>query len=119
VQSEGLYPLAVTARVPGTSGSIQLERIEGGRTLMVVELSGLPPPQQIASDLTDFVVWLEDATGAQVNVGPMRYDRARARANLLTTTHLRSFTVRVTGERTSDSQTPSDVVLASRNVTTH
>jgi hypothetical protein len=119
VQAAQTYPLAATPTAKGVAGSVQLERVEGGQTLVVVELEALPPPEHFASGLTEFVVWLEDATGARVKAGPLRYDRDHQAGSLFSTTHFSAFTVRVTGERDVHSETPSDVILATRAVTTH
>jgi hypothetical protein len=119
VQAARTYPLASTRAAPGVAGSVQLEQAEGGQTLVVVELEGLPPPEHFASGLTEFVVWLEDAKGARVKAGPLRYDRDHQAGSLFSTTHFSAFTVRVTGERDAHSDTPSDVLLATRKVTTH
>jgi hypothetical protein len=117
IQAVRTYPLAASANAPGVSGSVQLERVEGGQTLVVVELEKLPPPERFASGLTEFVVWLEGPEGARVNAGALRYDRAHQAGSLLATTQFPAFTVRVTGERDARSDTPSDVLLATRAVT--
>jgi hypothetical protein len=117
VQSASSYPLTPAQAAPAVSGVVQLERAEGGHTLVIVELRDLPPPEHFASGLTEFDVWLTDSQGRAVKLGALRYDRPRLLGNLLGTTPLRAFTVRVTGERHSQAQTPSDVVVASRKVT--
>jgi hypothetical protein len=117
VQSASTYPLTPEKAAPAVSGVVQLEGAEGGHTLVVVELRDLPPPEHFASGLTEFAVWLTDAQGRAVKLGALRYDRARLSGSLLGQTKLRAFTVRVTGERHSQAQTPSDVVVASRKVT--
>ena len=117
VQAARTYPLSAGPAAPGVAGSVQLERVEGGQTLLVVELEHLPPPERFASGLTEFVVWLEGEKGARVKAGPLRYDREHQAGSLLATTQLAAFTVRVTGERDARSDTPSDVLLATRTVT--
>src|SRR5689334_20269837 len=76
------------ARPAGMAGSMSVERIEGGRRLVVLQLEQLPPPERIAPGLREFVVWLEDPKGGEVNVGTLRYDRANHSGNLLATTDL-------------------------------
>jgi hypothetical protein len=117
VQAANRYALAPAHAAPGVSGVVQLELAEGGHTLLVVELEHLPPPEQLGSGLTEFAVWLTDAHGREVNLGALRYDRARQAGSLLATTPLRAFTVRVTGERHPNPDAPSNVVVASRKVT--
>ena len=100
----------------GMVGSLSVERIEGGQHLVVLQLEQLPPPERIAPGLREFVVWLEDPRGGEVNVGTLRYDRANHSGNLLATTDLSAFTVRVTGERDARAAEPAGVLLAERRV---
>jgi hypothetical protein len=97
-------------------GSLSVERIQSGQRVVVLQLTQLPPPERIAPGLREFVVWLEDARGAEVNLGTLHYDRAHHSGNLLATTELSAFTVRVTGERDARTVAPSAVVLAERRV---
>jgi len=103
----------------GMVGSLSVERIEGGQHLVVLQLEQLPPPERIAPGLREFVVWLEDPRGGEVNVGTLRYDRANHSGNLLATTDLSAFTVRVTGERDARAAEPAGVLLAERRVVTN
>lgn len=98
----------------GMVGSLSVERIEGGQRLVVLQLEQLPPPERIAPGLREFVVWLEDPNGGEVNVGTLRYDRANQSGNLLATTALPAFTIRVTGERDARAAEPAGVLLAER-----
>ncbi len=119
VQATQTYPVVSRADTPslsGLSGSISVERIEGGLRLLVLSLERLPPPERIAPGLREFVVWLEDARGGEVKIGTLRYDRAHHSGNLLATTELTAFTVRVTGERDGRAAAPSGVLLAERRV---
>jgi len=104
---------------PGMVGSLSVERIEGGQHLVVLQLEQLPPPERIAPGLREFVVWLEDPRGGEVNLGTLRYDRANHSGNLLATTGLSAFTVRVTGERDARAVEPAGVLLAERRVVTN
>jgi hypothetical protein len=101
------------------TGQISVERIEGGQKLVVLQLERLPPPERLAPGLREYVVWLQDPRGAAVKVGTLDYDRAHQSGNLLATTDLPTFTVRVTGERDASASQPSGVLLAERNVLTH
>ncbi|MDB4972323.1 MAG: uncharacterized protein JWN48_664 [Myxococcaceae bacterium] len=101
---------------PKPVGSLSVERIEGGQRLVVLQLDQLPPPERIAPGLHAFVVWLEDPRGGEVKVGTLHYDRAHRSGNLLATTELSAFTVRVTGERDDRASEPSGVLLAERRV---
>ena len=118
MQATHTYPVTSPSQ-PGVVGSLSVERIEGGQRLLVLSLSELPPPERLAPGLTEFVVWVEGPHGNEVKVGALHYDRARRSGNLLGTTDLTSFTVRVTGERDGRAEQPSDVLLAERHVVTN
>jgi hypothetical protein len=118
MQATQTYPLVAHAQT-GLVGSLSVERIEGGQRLVVVELSQLPPPERIAPGLKEFAVWLEGPEGTKIKAGMLRYDRERRSGNLLATTDLTAFTVRVTGERDIHAVTPSGVLLAERRVVTN
>jgi hypothetical protein len=111
------YPLLSQGAAQQAVGSLSVERIEGGQRLVVLQLDRLPPPERIAPGVREFVVWLEEPHGKRVNVGTLRYDRDRHSGNLLATTELSTFTVRVTGERNGQAMEPSGVILAERRVT--
>ena len=97
-------------------GSLSVERIQSGQRVVVLQLTQLPPPERIAPGLREFVVWLEDGRGAEINLGTLHYDRAHHSGNLLATTELSAFTVRVTGERDARTAAPRGVLLAERRV---
>jgi hypothetical protein len=119
VQATQTYPLVLHPQAPSAIGSVSVERIEGGQRLLVLQFDGLPPPERIAPGLREFVVWLEDSRGAEVKVGKLRYDRDHRSGNLLATTELTAFTVRVTGERDAQAAQPSGVRIAERKVFTN
>lgn len=94
-----------------------MERIEGGQRLVVLELTQLPPPERLQSGLTSFVVWLhEEGASAPTMAGTLHYDRERQSGNLMATTPLSSFTIRVTAERQRRPSAPSQVLIAERSV---
>ena len=111
-----VYPLGPENGTATLNGSLSVERVEGGEQLVVVQLSDLPPPERLGVGLREFVVWLRDPTGLDVKAGTLRYDRAHQSGNLMATTHLRAFTVQITGERDAGVNAPSSVLLAERKV---
>lgn len=115
VQASQIYALE-TAPERG-SGSVQVERIEGQQRLLVVQLDELPAPESLGAGLHVFTVWLSDLQGRTVKAGQLRYDHARRSGNLIATTDLSTFTVRITGERDADANAPGQVLLAVRKVT--
>jgi hypothetical protein len=119
VQATQRYVLSTPNEAQGAAGSVSVERIEGGERLVVVELDSLPPPEQLGPELRTFVVWVEATDGSRVKAGSLRYDRALRSGSLMATTALPSFTVRVTGERDENVDTPSAMVLAERKVSSN
>jgi hypothetical protein len=119
MQAAQTYALAPHSPAQGTTGSLSVERIEGGQRLVVLQLAQLPPPERLAPGLREYVVWLEDPHGAEVKVGTLDYDRTRQSGNLLATTDLPTFTVRVTGERDANTTQPTGVLLAEHSVVTN
>jgi len=119
VRAAQTYTLVPQGAPSSTVGSLSVERIEGGQRLVVLQFDGLPPPERIAPGMREFVVWLEGPQGKKVKVGTLRYDRDHRSGNLLATTDLRAFTVRVTGERDARASEPSGVLLAERRVVTN
>ena len=120
VQAAQRYPLRSTLNeAASTTGTLSVERVEGGQRLVVVQLSDLPPPERIAPGLKEFVVWLSSPSGKPQNAGALEYDRAHQSGSLLATTSLGTFTVTVTGERDPGARSPSGVLLAERRVVTN
>ena len=120
VQAAQRYPLHSTLdEAMATTGTLSVERVEGGRHLVVVQLNELPPPERIGPGLKEFVVWLSAPSGKPENAGALEYDRAHQSGSLLATTSLGTFTVTVTGERDPGARSPSGVLLAERKVVTN
>jgi len=116
VQASQDYPLVTKASAEGAQGSVQIERIEGEQKLVLIELEGLKAPERLGAGMREFVVWVQGEDGQNVRAGTLRYDRALKSGNLMATTSLPRFTVRVTGERDANVTTPSSVLLAERKV---
>ncbi len=116
MQAAQSYTLVTGANADGATGSIEVERIEGGNKLVIVELDKLPPPERVGAGMREFVVWVEGEDGSRERAGTLHYDRAAKAGNLMATTALPRFTVRVTGERDANVTTPSSVLLAERKV---
>lgn len=120
VQAAQSYPLhSALDQAASASGTLSVERVEGGQRLVVVQLSELPPPERIGPGLTQFVVWLAAPSGKAEKAGALSYDREHQSGSLFATTSLGTFTVKVTGEREPDARTPSEVLLAERKVVTN
>lgn len=116
VQAAQSYPLRGKLPEASVTGSLSVERVEGGQRLVVVQLSELPPPERIGPGLKEFVVWLSSPSGKAERAGALSYDRAHKSGSLFATTSLPSFTIQVTGERDASASAPSDVLLAEHRV---
>jgi hypothetical protein len=110
------YPLSALPHTAFGQGSVEVERIEGGQHLVVVELDALEPPETLAQGVDEYVVWLEDARGKRVRAGTLRYDRGNKSGNLMATTDLSTFTVRVTAEGPKNGGAKTSVLVAERRV---
>lgn len=120
VQASQSYPLRSSLNsASSVTGSVSVERVEGGQRLVVVQLNELPPPERVGPGLTEFVVWLAPPSGQRVKAGALHYDRAHQSGSLFATTTLAAFTVQVTGERGQSVDAPSSVLLTERKVVTN
>ncbi len=119
VQAAQSYPLRSKLPDATVTGSLSVERVEGGQRLVVVQLSELPPPERIGPGLKEFVVWLSSPSGKAQRAGSLSYDRSRQAGSLFATTPMANFTIQVTGERDPAARAPSEVLLAERKVSTN
>lgn len=101
------------------TGSVSVERVEGGLRLVVVQLTRLPAPERLGAGLTKFVVWLRQPSGETVRAGELNYERDHLSGSLFATTSLVNFTVQVTGESDPSARTPGAVLLTERTVVTN
>jgi len=115
-QASQRYPLVTGTDAQGATGSLEVERIEGGEKLVMIELDKLVPPERLGAGMREFVVWVIAEDGSRVRAGVLRYDRSRQAGNMMATTKLPRFTVQVTGERNASPATPSSVLLAERKI---
>ncbi len=116
MQAAQSYPLVTASNAHGATGSVEVERIEGGQKLVIIELDKLPPPERVGVGMREFVVWVIAEDGSRERAGTLKYDRTTRAGNIMATTARSRFTVRVTGERDANVTTPSSVLLAERKV---
>jgi hypothetical protein len=119
VQAAQSYALRSKLPEASVTGSLSVERVEGGQRLVVLQLSELPPPERIGPGLKEFVVWLSAPSGKAQRAGALSYDRAHQSGSLFATTNLAAFTVQVTGERDPAASAPSNVLLTEHKVSTN
>jgi len=110
------YIVVGTNRAPGADGTVQVEEIEGGNSLVTVSLSSLPPPGRLGDGMTAYVVWIEGDGQPPVKAGLLQYDEETRQGNMMATTPLTQFDLRVTAERDGEAESPSEVVAVQREV---
>lgn len=104
-----------TARAPGADGTVQVEEIEGGNSLVTLSMTNLVPPSRLGDDLRTYVVWFQDG-GRPVKAGTLEYDEDTRAGSMMATTPLSEFTLKITAESAATVTSPGDVVVAERRV---
>lgn len=103
-------------------GTVTIERIEGGHSLVTVALGDLSPPDHMGDGMSTYVVWFigQDRAGqAQVvRGGELDYDAERRQGLMHATTPLQAFELKITAERGPSVTAPSDVVVGTLSVPT-
>lgn len=109
------YILTGTNHSVGTDGRVEVDEIDGGNSMVTIELEHLPPPGRLTESATCYIAWFQLA--GQVNkAGVMEYDDGDRTATVMATTPENEFTVIVTAESTTDVAAPSDYVVARQAV---
>lgn len=110
------YALLGTTRAAGADGMIQVEAIEGGNQMVTLAIDHLPPPARLGPEMTSYAVWFQSRGRAPQKAGLLEYDDDTRSGRMMATTPLSRFTLKVTAERDRSSISPSDVVVATREV---
>lgn len=110
------YAVVGSPRAAGTDGLLQLEEIEGGNRMLTLVLDHLPPPSRLAEGMTAYAVWVVPANGTPTKAGNLEYDEDARQGRLMATTPHAQFTLKVTAEADGTAVTPSDVLVADREV---
>ncbi|MFW5876288.1 MAG: hypothetical protein ACOCXM_06090 [Myxococcota bacterium] len=110
------YAIVGTARAPSADGTATVEQIEGGNSLVTVQMEHLPPPDRLGEGLKMYMVWFEDSNQPAVRAGGLGFDEDKREGSMMATTPLNKFVVKVTAEKSLNVSTPSEVVVAKRKV---
>ncbi|MFW6067453.1 MAG: hypothetical protein ACOC97_03885 [Myxococcota bacterium] len=110
------YALVGSARAPSADGLVEVEEIEGGNSLVTVQLEHLPPPSRLGEGLKIYMVWFEDSSQPATKAGALGFDEDSREGSMMATTPLKKFTVKVSAEKSINVSTPSEVVVAKRKV---
>ena len=112
----GEYAVVGTDRVPSAEGLLQVERIEGGNTLLTVSLRGLPPPRRLEGAPSAYVVWIGEPGNAPRLAGRLEYDEEVRSGRMMATTPLTRFEVTITAEPDAEASAPGPVVVVQREI---
>lgn len=110
------YAVVGSADLPSVHGDIRIEKIDKGQLLFTVQLDELPPPSQIESGLTDYVLWFVVVGEDPQRQAALEYDAAALVGRASVPTSLRDFEMRITAENTPEPSTPSFLLVASQRV---
>lgn len=108
------YAIVGTARAAGSDGTVQVETIEGGNTMVTIAIDHLPPVERLGPNLTVYAVWFVPPGRPPEKAGILEYDPAERTGRMMATTPHRQFTLKITAEPDASTVSPSDVVVASR-----
>ena len=110
------YSVIGTPRAPDADGQVSLEGIEGGNRLVKIQLQHVPPPSRLGPGLTVYVVWFTANGQAPVKAGLLAFDEGSRKGNLVATTPLRNFQLRITAERAQDVASPGETTILERQI---
>lgn len=110
------YPIVGTARAAGADGTVTVEEIEGGNSLVTVQMQHLPPPERLGDGLKVYLLWIETENAPASMESRFEFDPDSREARAMATTPHKKFTVKVTAEKGTNVSTPSEVVVAKRKV---
>ena len=103
--------LTPTRETPAALGEVTTHQDDNGNTLLQVKVDHLPPPEVLAPELRNFVVWVRPAGGYEyLNVGQLNVNDERS-GDLETTTPHSDFDVLVTAEASGAPRHPGTHVI--------
>lgn len=108
------YAIVGTARAAGSDGTVQVEPIEGGNTMVTVAIDHLPPVERLGPNLSVYAVWFVPPGRTAEKAGILDYDPSERTGRMMATTPHRHFTLQITAEPDATTVSPSDVVVARR-----
>ncbi len=110
------YPLTGTSRAAGMDGKVRVEEIEGGNTMVKVELEHMVPPGRLGNGLTHYILWIQSQNQQPQRAANIDFDEDERAGRATATTPAGNFTVIVTAERGPAPVSPSDIVVARRQI---
>jgi hypothetical protein len=105
-----------TPDVDSVYGGLETEAVEGGQTLVTVELDELPPADRLGEGYTSYVAWVTAEGGQPEWVGELTYESGARKGRLSATTPHERFTFTVTAEASAHPEAPGELVVAEQHV---
>jgi len=103
--------------VPAAEGRAKVSTTDNGNTQIELVVEHLAPPEQVSSDATVYVVWVQNTQPYEhaQNLGALKVD-GNLNGSIKTVTSLRSFDLFVTAEPSPSSTSPTGDALLRTNV---
>ncbi|MBK8172655.1 MAG: hypothetical protein IPK60_20270 [Sandaracinaceae bacterium] len=111
------FALVGSGGAAGADGNVQVEEVDGGNHLLTIHVEHLPPPERLAEGLTTYAVWLVANGQAAVKAGHLDFDSESRMGNLVATTPLSDFELKITAESDANASTPGNTVVLTRQIT--
>jgi hypothetical protein len=111
------YIVIGTAKAPSVSGWVTIQDASKNGAEVTVHLEQLHPPNRLDPSLTTYVVWFDPEHGQPIRAGSLKYVPDERTGELRARAPFGKFVVKVTGEANDKPADPSDVLVASQEIT--
>ena len=112
------YQVTGSGRAPDADGRITVAKVEGGNSMVTLDLDHLAPPNRMGGGATTYVVWFNKQGQPPSRVGQLAYNSGNRTGTMRATSTDRQFEVVVTAERSGAVTTPSTAVIFEKQVET-
>jgi hypothetical protein len=110
------YQVTGSAGAPDADGRITVAKVEGGNSMVTLQMEHLAPPARMNNAATAYVVWFEKRGAPPARAGQLTYDESARTGTMRATTTDRQFDVVVTAEAAPVVATPGSVVVFQKQV---
>jgi hypothetical protein len=110
------YVVTGTERAAGADGTITVEELDGGNMLVNVSFENLPPPDRLGQGLTTYIVWFKPEGAAPAMAGALAYDADNRSGAMQATSPHAKLEVIISAEKAANATSPSEFVVAKRQI---
>ncbi len=110
------YVVTGSERAAGADGTTTVEEHEGGNVLVNVSFENLPPPDRLGQGLTTYIVWFKPEGAGPAMAGALAYDADNRTGSMQATSPHAKLEVIVSAEKGANAASPSEYVVAKRQV---